>query len=121
MILGIGTDLCQISRIRKAATREAFISRTFHPRERSLLLERSDPAPGLAASFAAKEAFAKAGGWGLGRVGLQSVWVDRSLGKPSLIAEKRALLLLEEVGCRHIHLSLSHEGDYALAFVVLES
>lgn len=121
MILGIGTDLCQISRIRKASEREAFLSRTFHPRERGPLLERSDPVPGLAASFAAKEAFSKAGGWGLGKVGLQSVWVDRSLAKPALIAEKNALSLLEELGCRHIHLSLSHEGDFAIAFVVLES
>ncbi len=120
MILGIGVDLCQISRIRNAAERESFLLRTFPQTERRQLRDRPDPIPSLAASFAAKEAFAKAGGWGLGQVGLHSVWVDRSEAKPVLFAEEKARDLLNALGCRTIHLSLSHERDFAIAMVILE-
>ena len=68
MIVGIGTDLCRISRMEKALASPAFFHRVFGPEEQALL-ERRTGAGRLAtaaANFAAKEAFLKAAGVGLG-------------------------------------------------------
>lgn len=70
MIVGIGTDLCRISRMEKALASPAFFHRVFGPEEQALL-ERRTGAGRLAtaaANFAAKEAFLKAAGVGLGRL-----------------------------------------------------
>ena len=65
MIVGIGTDLCRISRMEKALASPAFFHRVFGPEEQALL-ERRTGAGRLAtaaANFAAKEAFLTAAGW----------------------------------------------------------
>jgi holo-[acyl-carrier protein] synthase len=123
-ILGIGTDLARIERFRKFLTPDnRVLERIYTADERHYALEKKDPAPHLAARFAAKEAFVKALGTGL-RDGLswQQVEVIRdSLGCPSLKLCGRAAEMLTERGARFVHLSYSHDGDYAVATVVLES
>lgn len=120
MIYGIGVDLCQVSRISRAMNSLHFIERTFVPEERAYAESGQSPAKHYAAAFAAKEAFAKAGGWGLAKVGLKSVWVSREQGAPRLhLTEKAKQLLPANAGFR-IHLSLSHENDMAIAVVILE-
>lgn len=123
-IVGIGTDLARIERFRKfLQPGNKLLERVFSDAERRYALEMKDPAPHLAARFAAKEAFLKALGTGL-RGGLtwqQIVVVRDELGCPSLQLSGRATEMLAERGAVATHLSYSHDGDYAVATVILES
>jgi len=123
-IAGIGTDLSRASRFRRFLEKgnQALIERIFTPAEQAYCLPKPDPSPHLAARFAVKEAFLKALGLGL-RAGIS--WQDMEvlrddLGKPSLAVSGRAAEILAERGIPVIHLSYSHEGDYASAVVILE-
>ena len=123
-IAGIGTDLARVGRFRRflAEGKSALLERLFSAGERSYALEKKDPAPHLAARFAAKEACLKAFGLGL-RKGLS--WQDMeivpdALGRPELVLRGRAAELAAARGVHVVHLSYSHDGDYAVATVVLE-
>ena len=110
MILGIGTDLAQISRIAQAMERPRFIERVLSPAER----ERApDPitASWLAKRWAAKEAASKALGTGIGsQLGFYDIEIQTlATGAPQLSVAKHG---------GHWHVSLSDDGDYAQAFVV---
>ncbi|MFO7578214.1 MAG: holo-ACP synthase [Pelovirga sp.] len=122
-IVGIGVDLARIERFRKfVAPDSAMLERLFCPEERAYGLAKRDPAEAFAARFAAKEAFFKALGTGL-RDGLswQQVCVVRDgLGCPALRLSGRAAELLTQRGARSAHLSYSHDGEYAVATVILE-
>ncbi len=123
-VAGIGTDLTRIARFAKFLDgREAVIDRLFTAEERAYALAKKSPAPHLAARFAAKEAFLKALGLGL-REGIS--WHDMrveldGLGKPSLVLTGRALEIFRERHYAALHLSYSHDGEYAVATVVLET
>jgi holo-[acyl-carrier protein] synthase len=123
-VAGMGVDLVRIGRFRRflEESRLKILDRVFTEGEKAYALAKRDPAPHLAARFAAKEAFLKALGLGL-REGIswQDIEVVRdSLGKPSLSLTGRAA----EISCRRnllgTHLSYSHDGDYAVATVILE-
>ncbi len=123
-IAGVGVDLSQAARFRRflEAGNRSLIDRLFTPDEQAYCLPKRDPAPHLAARFAVKEAFLKALGLGL-REGIS--WRDMEvvrdeLGKPSLVVVGRAAEILAERGIGAIHLSYSHDGDYAYATVILE-
>ena len=123
-IVGTGVDLARIERFRKfLAPDNKVLLRIFSLEERQYALQMKDPAPHLAARFAAKEAFVKSLGTGL-RDGLswQQVTVVRDpLGCPSLQLSGRAAEMLAERGAVSTHLSYSHDGAYAVATVILES
>ena len=121
---GLGVDLTRIERFRRllAAEKAAVLDRLFTPGERAYALAKRDPAPHLAARFAAKEAFLTALGLGL-RQGLswQQLEVTRDeLGQPSLRLSGRAAEIFRERGYTRLLLSCSHDGDYAFATVILE-
>ncbi len=123
-IAGVGVDLSQVSRFRRFLEKGkgGVIDRVFTPGEKAYCLPKRDPAPHLAARFATKEAFLKALGLGL-REGIS--WQDMDvvrdeLGKPSLTLAGRAAAICRERGITAIHLSYSHDGDYATATVLLE-
>jgi holo-[acyl-carrier protein] synthase len=123
-VAGLGVDLARSGRFRRFLEegRGGVLERVFTAAERTYCLARKDPAPHFAARFAAKEAFLKALGLGL-RDGLrwQDVEVVRDdLGRPSLVLRGRAAELVAERGIGAVHLSYSHEGDYAVATVILE-
>jgi len=123
MILGIGTDLCQISRIEKAIEKAHFFERIFTEEERSYLKgkERSRAAS-AAAMFAAKEAVAKAFGTGFAKgVSASEISVTHDEnGAPGIRLTGGAQARLEAIGGKEVLLSLSHEGDMALAFVLIQ-
>jgi holo-[acyl-carrier protein] synthase len=122
-ILGVGTDLVEIDRIRKLRLRhgQRFLDRVFHPDETADCLSRSEPDLHLAGRFAAKEALGKALGTGVFALGPAAVCVKSEPdGRPVLVLEKRALALANERGAVKSHLSISHDGAYAISFVVLE-
>lgn len=123
-VLGLGTDLARTERFRRflAEEKTALLERLFTAGERSYALGKADPAPHLAARFAAKEAGMKAFGLGW-RDGLS--WHDFEvvrdpLGRPDLVLSGRAAELAAARGVKAIHLSYSHDGDYAVATVILE-
>ncbi|MEE4253271.1 MAG: holo-ACP synthase [Desulfuromusa sp.] len=122
-IIGIGTDLARSERFRKFLNPgNKVLERIFSDEERLYSLQKRDPVPHLAARFAAKEAFLKALGTGL-RDGLawrQVCVVLDSLGCPSLELSGRAAELMADCGASKAHLSYSHDGDYAVATVILE-
>ena len=124
MILGLGTDLVAVERVRSALHRHGarFLERVLTPEERALCDHRADPALCVAARFAAKEAAAKALGTGFrGGVRLVDLEVVREPGRaPGLRLHGGAAAVAAGLGVTRAHLSLSDEPGYALATVVFE-
>ena len=124
MILGLGLDLCDGARMRRALERHPRMTwRVFTEREAALCKGRRDPAPCFAARFAAKEAALKALGTGWsGGIGWRDVEVVRlPEGPPGLAFHGKALERFSALGAAKAHLTLTHEGDIAAAVVILES
>lgn len=129
MIIGIGTDLCDIRRIEKTLDRfsERFVERIFTETERRRVARRANPAAGFAQRYAAKEACAKALGTGLRRgVFWRDMGVDNlPSGKPFLTLTGGALDRLRTLtpeGMRaHIELTLTDEYPLAHAVVVISA
>ena len=122
MILGVGTDLVAISRLEAilARHRDRFLGRVFTAVEQAECLDRARPASHLAARLAAKEAAMKAlgTGWAEG-VHWQNIEVHSTGRRPPLLTlHGAALQQAERQGIRHTLLSLSHDGDYAIAVVI---
>lgn len=124
MIVGVGVDLVEIARIRRAMARwhDRFLQRVFTEEELAYALRRRDPAEHLAARFAAKEATLKALGTGLTMgVRWREMEVRRARGeRPTLQLSGRTGALGASRGVRALHLSLTHDGEYALAQVLAE-
>ena len=129
MIIGIGTDLTDINRIRKSIDRfgTRFIERIFTSAERETAEQRKDPASAYAKRFAAKEACAKALGTGFADGVL---WSDMGVvnlqgGKPAMAltggAAERLRSLTPKGHEAFVHLTLTDEFPYAQAFVVIEA
>jgi holo-[acyl-carrier protein] synthase len=124
MIYGIGTDIVEISRFERFVRENntPLLERLFTPAERDYCTARRRSAQHFALRFAAKEAFVKALGTGI-RDGLawkQMEVVNDALGKPQLHLYGRAAELFALLGLKHIFLSLSHDGNNAIAMVVVE-
>jgi holo-[acyl-carrier protein] synthase len=124
VILGIGTDLCEVSRIERALERfgERFAARILVASELEVFRRRRARAGYLAKRFAAKEAFSKALGVGIRYpVNWHNVWVvnERS-GKPAFEFSRPLAALLRRRGVAKVHLSLTDEIGMACAFVVVE-
>ncbi len=128
-ILGIGADLCDIRRIQGSLDRfgDRFKNRCFTDLEREGADRKSAPAWSYAKRFAAKEACAKALGTGMKQaIGWRDIGVvNKPSGQPGLTltgaAERRLEELLPPGHKACIHLTLSDEHPYALAFVVIEA
>lgn len=125
MIYGIGTDIVSIERVQEILkkNRDGFINRVLTEHERALFTNKADSAAFCAKRFAAKEAFSKALGTGIGRVvSFQDLTVrNNENGKPYFMPSEKLRLYLQEKGIRQGHLSISDESSNALAFVVLET
>lgn len=117
MIVGYGVDLCSVLRMQRLASDNLFLSKVFHPGE---LLACAGPkrAWSLAARWAAREAFAKATGLGMAKLGFKGVEVVSDGGAPRLKAHSSAAL--QALQGRRVWLSLSHDGEFAFAGVILE-
>lgn len=122
MILGIGTDIVEIERIRVAVERnENFLSRVFSKNEIEYLTRRNFRPEFVAGRFAAKEAVVKAMGTGFSGFDCRDVEIDRNAaGKPIVILKGKARQLAQKYGNYKIHISISHEIKNAIAFAVLE-
>lgn len=129
MILGVGADLTDIRRIQAALDRfgDRFTARCFTAIERTRSDRKPDPAWSYAKRFSAKEACAKALG-----TGMRSDVYWRDMGVVNLPSGQPTLALTGNAGAHlarmtppghevRIHLTLSDEHPYALAFVVIEA
>jgi holo-[acyl-carrier protein] synthase len=125
MIYGIGTDLVNIDRVKKilSKNRDGFVKRVLSEHEQALFANKADSAAYCAKRFAAKEAFAKALGTGIGRVvSFQDLTVrNNENGKPHFIPSEKLRQFLVEKKIKRAHLSISDESQNAIAFVVLET
>jgi holo-[acyl-carrier protein] synthase len=122
-IKGIGVDLAQIPRLRRVVERwnERFLRRVFTDAEIAYCRGRRDPIPHFAARFAAKEATLKALGTGL-RMGIswRELEVRRERGQaPVMVLSGRCLDIATAKGAGRVLLSLTHDGDYAIAQAML--
>jgi holo-[acyl-carrier protein] synthase len=129
VIIGIGSDLCDIRRIEKSLARhgERFTHRLFTEVEQAKAEGRAHRAATYAKRFAAKEAMAKALGTGI-RKGV--FWKDMGVanlpsGKPTLVLTGGALTMLQSItpaGHRaEIHLTITDDFPMAQAFVIIEA
>lgn len=113
---GVGIDLVQISRFEDLQHDSRFLERIFSSEELAAIGDGVNRMARLAARWAAKEACAKALGCGIGEaLSWKEMRVERNpAGKPSIF-------LTDAAATRHhdpdLHLSLSHDGEYAIAIV----
>lgn len=125
-IRGIGTDLVSVARIASALADhgDRFRARVLVLEERRDLSGKTADAEArwLAKRWAAKEAVAKAFGTGIGgELSFQDIVIGREpSGRPTLSFRGKGIELARQRGVLRAHLSLSDEGDTALAFVILE-
>jgi holo-[acyl-carrier protein] synthase len=124
MILGTGIDIIEVERIRASHEKfgERFTQRILLPAEIEYCLRHKNPAPFLAARFAAKEAISKAFGTGIcTKLGWQDMEVAKhDSGEPYVVMHGKGLDLLRERGGDLVHLSISHTAAHATGMAILE-
>ena len=125
MIIGTGIDIAEISRFERFVKEDnqPLFRRLFTRPELDYCFARKLAAQHLALRFAAKEAFLKALGTGL-RDGIN--WLDIEIrnddsGKPHLFVSGKAAVQMAIAGGEKSHLSLSDDGGFAIAMVILEA
>lgn len=131
MIVGLGTDIVDIRRVASVLERtgQGFIKRILHQDELSedFPLSSDGFSPQLtrfvASRFAAKEAAAKALGTGFtqGVSFLDIRIISSPNGRPAVHFFERTALIAQDLQVTHTHISISHEKEYAVATVILES
>ena len=118
MIIGIGIDLIEIERIKKACAKEAFLLRSFTSAEIECIGGRAERAAG---NFAVKEAVSKAKGTGFRGMSLKEIEVLRDdLGKPFVRLYGRAGAKAAALGIARWHVSISNTKTLAEAYVIGE-
>ena len=118
-----GVDIVQISRIEKLANnkRESFLNRIFTDNEIAYIDKKGNNSKTIAGLFAAKEAISKALGTGIGQVSWKNLEISHDdKGKPLVSLSSNLTPLLDELGLNNnkFDISISHDGDYAIAFVI---
>ena len=124
MILGIGSDLAEVPRIRHSIERygDRFLDRVFTAAERAYASKKANAHERFAARFAAKEAGMKAlgTGWSRGVRWQDLEIVNQRSGRPVLQFHGAASAIARELGVRRVSVSLTHTEQMAFAVVVLE-
>ena len=122
-VVGIGTDIVEISRLEqmKPSAFQRLAQRVLTPSELQIFNEVKLPHRYLAKRWAAKEAASKALGTGIASgVSFQHIEITSlASGQPQIVFSDRALELARELGAESWHISISDEQSLATAFVVL--
>ena len=122
-MLGVGTDIVEVARIRGALERhgEKFLQRLYTAEEIAYCRRHKDPHPFLAARFAAKEAASKAFGTGIARgFGWKTFSVAHNEhGAPVAVLDEAGRQLLAARGAAGLLVSLSHTASLGHAIVLL--
>lgn len=119
--MGIGTDIVEVARVKRALEKEEMKQKVFTEREISYC-DKDKTSQSYAARAAAKEAFFKALGTGWrGKMKITEVEIlNDELGKPSVMLSGETLRVFQQKGGNTVHVSLSHIKEYAQAFVIIE-
>jgi holo-[acyl-carrier protein] synthase len=124
MIVGVGVDLVEVTRIENAWKKfgDRFVNRILLPDETAYCMTHKCPAPFIAARFAAKEAISKAFGTG---IGVSLGWHDMEVrkkesGAPYVVMHGKGQELLAQLKANVIHLTLTHTATNAIAVAILE-
>lgn len=121
MIIGVGCDIIEISRIEKAMERENFLTHCFTDREIEYFNSKHNPTQSIAAGFAAKEAVSKALGTGISGFSLTDIEIlHHENGKPYVNLTGGAARIADNLGGK-VSISMSHSKDIAMAYAVLDS
>lgn len=123
MIFGIGTDIVSVDRIQRSMmANPRFAEKLFTLSEQEYCESRAAKYQSYAARFAAKEAVMKAfgTGWSEHVHWLNIEILRRADEAPRVVLHHDTKILAQELGITAIHLSISHEKEYATAFAVLE-
>ena len=124
MILGLGIDLCSIIRMRNAVRSDYFVRRIFRPEEIAYADKKGNElarAASFASAFAAREAFSKASGISMYKIAFsKSFYLERTRTEGPGLFVPRDLDADFAEGRKRAWVSLSHDGDYAVAVVVIE-
>lgn len=125
MIVGLGTDLAEVPRIRRSIADfgDRFLDRIYTPAERAYCASKANSAERYAARFAAKEAAMKALGTGWRR-GVR--WKDFEVsnepsGRPILRLSGVAREIADSLGATRISVSLTHTAEFAFAIVIFDN
>ena len=124
MIIGLGTDIIEISRIEEQIKHSARLAeRILSPSEYLIFEQHKYPARYLAKRFATKEAAVKALGTGIGRgISWQQIFISNNLfGQPELSFNGEFAAQCNMRGVSHSFVSISDEKHYAVATVILEA
>ena len=113
-IIGIGTDIVEVNRMKKFLERESLGALAFNQKEIDYACKHKDPLPYLAARFAVKESIIKI----LGNVTIKDAKDILVLDRGVVTLFGDAKLAMEKMGIKEFKVSISHEKKYALAFVI---
>lgn len=117
MIKGIGIDIIEVERIKRAVGRNSkFLQRIFTEKEIKYFEENNFQAVSIAGNFAAKEAIVKAIGTGLRGFSWDQLEIQRdSLGRPIAVLYGQAKNIAEALEIHQILITISHSRSYAVA------
>lgn len=118
MIIGIGTDIIEIERVKSVIEKTKFMERFFTPQERQYLREKK--AESTAGYFAAKEAVVKAMGTGFSGFKWTDIEIVKTNSVPGVVLHGGAIEVARKKGIQRIHLSISHSKLYAVSTAVAE-
>lgn len=126
MILGTGTDIVEIQRLKNSIEKyeKTFLDHVFTKEEQETAKKKGEQRfTYFAGRWAAKEAISKALGTGFGD---KCGWLDINVandenGKPFATLSGSALTTANELGIKNIHISISHEHLFAVAMAIAEN
>ncbi|HEV2522747.1 MAG TPA: holo-ACP synthase [Candidatus Acidoferrales bacterium] len=125
MIVGLGVDITEVTRIEAVIARRGrpFLERLFTPSEIKYCEKHRHSAERFAGRFAAKEAAMKAlgTGWARGVRWLDIEVVREPSGKPTLKLTGETRAIADRLGVKNIAVTITHDGNTALAQVIFES
>ena len=124
MIFGTGLDIIEIKRIKNSIEKYSpkFEQRVFTSNEIIYCKSQGDPAKHYAARFAVKEAVSKCLGIGItGTLGFQDMEITHEdTGKPVLKMIGKGKELFQRLKLKSIHITISHDRTYAIAYAIAE-
>ncbi len=124
MIIGIGVDVVKVSRIKKITekNRDSFLKRIFTEEEIKYIKDKNYNAQTISGLFAAKEAISKLLGTGIGKVNWKHIEIcHHENGNPYVTLNGEGHHMMKKLNIDEIHLSISHEREYAVAFSIGEN